>query len=432
MSFQSENITQVTSHESMVGMFQDVFRKMHVADAITNRKYESAITMGDRVSVPGYVMNPDSLQSDYGTATAIDYGTFSDFKDTIEVTHEKISAKHMPLGTIEKMGVANIAERIAFEMSQEVSSYIDGIVLGETVKANAYILNNGSGTPTAYTTDADKATKGALTVSTTNVDSIARAARNKVMSNLRATTALSLISIVDREYLTAMEAKFAAKEVDYSPEVLKNGLINSPVAGFRCYESYNLTNEYTLQVSGAVTADETIVISAGEGADLAVPTVTFTAKASPSAAGEFDVAASATLQADAIVNAINNVTESGVSVGFSANSASEKALKNYYRVSAEKVVDGSDIYVRVYFKSGIQTLDVSGATNVAQTRTGTHLYFGLPGAISMVALENPTVTRAGVLSPTNDTRLYSSRFMFGVDVLRQDANKFVTVLKANS
>lgn len=429
--------TNITTHEAMSNVLQPVYLKESTFPVVANQTLEEKLKFGDRVEVPQVRAHANMLQTTPARDTALRFGSAEDTTDTVQVTESKVATYAVSLDDMDKLGEIPASERAAEEMASVIRNYVDGIVLGETLKANYHVLDNGSGTPIAYTGAANKTTKGFMTISTSNITKVARVARDRVRRSLRATSGFTQIAVVDQDFLSIMEEKLAAQAVDFSIGVLQNGLINSAVLGFRGYVSYNLTQEVTVQVSGVATADDTLVISAGDGADQDLDNITFTAKAAPSAEGEFDVAGSASDQADAIVQVVTGVAETGVSVPYATTENADGALlkdilSDYYRVSAEKVVDGSDVYVRFYFKSGATNLDVTGLTNTAQTRKGIHQYFGMAKAISLVSLAMPKITRAGILDDNHERYNYTMRTLFGADVLSSAKDYFVSVPMSNA
>ena len=435
----SFDFSNISTDQIMSTVLQTNFTKKAVASraaGVINMDYRPALRHGQTVEIARVIAGSNMLQPTPAADTEISYGTSSDATDLITVDDETTAAYRMGRNEYKSFlgDMKAAALRAAELMSSQLINYVDGIILGEFTKAKFYILDDGSGNPTAYSSTADKVTKGALTLSTNNIFTIAQKSRDRVLTSTFGTDDMDMVSVVPIEWKTTMETKLSAKDVPASIPFLQNGLFNSPVAGFLPYATHNLTQEYTIQISGALTADDTITISAGDGMEEeGVSDVVLTAKAAPSAEGEFDVNATASDQADAIVNMFNGVTAAGVSAPYifkkdGGTTGKAELLSHYYRASAEKVVDGSDVYVRVYFKSGKQTLDVSSATNVAQTRKGVHTYFGKRGAISAVMLEEPNIEFAGERDQTRPRYLYEANTVFGKGVTTSAAKTFVSAL----
>jgi hypothetical protein len=132
-----------------------------------------------------------------------------------------------------------------------------------------------------------------------------------------------------------------------------------------------------LTLTGALTAANTVTING----------VVFTAAASPSTAGDVDVAASTEAQVDVLVAAINNAEYALASV------ASDSG--NYVELSASNraIFDSAGIRAR---KLSATTLEVTSFTSLTVAESGTATSFGavvehmLAGAVNAVTIAMPS------------------------------------------
>lgn len=96
-------------------------------------------------------------------------------------------------------------------------------------------------------------------------------------------------------------------------------------AGFSILETTNLPVKRKLTIGAVAVADDTVVISVPNPESGSDDDVTFTAKAVPSAAGEFDVAATAAAQQTIVQHMINGTGTAGAT-SYIALSAADRAI----------------------------------------------------------------------------------------------------------
>jgi len=154
-------------------------------------------------------------------------------------------------------------------------------------------------------------------------------------------------------------------------QVFNAGLIH----GWNGSWSNNLPIKYTLTIGAVVTADDYISIrvpnakKVSEGTSPSYDEVTFTAKAVPSAAGEFDVAGSASAQ-DAIIKAMINGTGTCGATNYIALSAADRNILRRAFVNCETFGDVTATKAGITARAGVTiVISMTSGSNVIAART---------------------------------------------------------------
>jgi hypothetical protein len=212
--------------------------------------------------------------------------------------------------------------------------------------------------------------------------------------------------VVDSYAAADIEQYLLGKDIDIAGSVFKNGYAGV-VRNAQLYVSENLTGHYTLAVDVA-TADETFTIFG----------VTFTAKATPSAAGEFDVAGSADAQGQIMEDMLNGTGTPGATSYIALSDADRQTLQ-----AAQVTASYDDT-------TDTLTVRASGRIIIATTMSGAttnklHAYFVKKGAIDLVVQDMSPVD----MRPTADrrgTNVFSS-YLAGIKTFADGAKKFLDV-----
>jgi hypothetical protein len=230
------------------------------------------------------------------------------------------------------------------------------------------------------------------------------AAKLRFQENQEVSTNMALV--VDSYAAADIEQYLLGKDIDIAGAVFKNGYAGV-IRNAVLYVSENLAGETTLVVDVA-TADETVTLYG----------VTFTAKASPAAAGEFDIAGSADAQGQIMEDMINGTGTPGASSYIELSAANRAALQ--------------EAQVNAVYDDATDTLTITGAGRMgwATTMSGTDVtwlnaYFGKKGAIDLVVQDMKAVD----MRPTDDRRGTNvfSHYLAGVKVFQDGAKKFLQV-----
>ena len=173
------------------------------------------------------------------------------------------------------------------------------------------------------------------------------------------------------------------------------------------YVSENLAGEVT-QVVDVATADEFLTI---EG-------VTFTAKAAPSGAGQFDVAGSVAAQGQIMVNMINGTGTPGETSYIALSEADRNTLTN------------AQITASYDAATGTLTITGSGRLTYSTDLSGTttewlNCYFGKKGAIDLVVQDMKEVDMRET-ADRRGTNVFSS-YLAGIKTFTDGSKKFLRV-----
>ena len=208
---------------------------------------------------------------------------------------------------------------------------------------------NGASAGAGVTVDMGKfggSTGTAIDFSPTNVVDVLAGAKAELRA-LNGGVAEKLCAVVSEKSFGSIESKATTVGFRYADKAINVGMKGS-MLDLDIYVSPYLTHEIDLTMSDVAVADDTLVIGG----------VTFTAKASPAAAGEFDVEESATDQATTIAAFINNPATTTANFVAITDKASLAALNGYTATSSAGVVT-------ITHKYGEASISAAGLTNGA-------------------------------------------------------------------
>jgi hypothetical protein len=213
---------------------------------------------------------------------------------------------------------------------------------------------------------------GNIAVTTSNVNSIFGAANTK-LGSVDVPRSLQKFAVVGPHMLETMRDVKTNRETALGDSVQSNGVVG-PWRGWTVVESNNLPYSAVLGLATNPTADDTVTIAG----------VTFTFKASPAAAGEVDIGASADATRAILTNAVN-----GASTGKnSATGYIEVSDENRFILSEKRgIVAVNDDSANTMSITGFGDIVVSetltDATDAWASQTQ-HAWFGVQGATDLV------------------------------------------------
>lgn len=377
--------------------YEEVFQKALVAKDIMNTRFEPKLRFGESVErvafdIDGVVVRDVSR----GSASTIDPVT--DSSELLTVNLEKEAAFHIPDGEMTQAGPLNPGEVIGGKIAHKVAQDLDHRCFRQVENA-ANTFDNGDLTTLA-------STGTAITLSSTTVPQMVARMTAKLRYAARQEEQSNMALVVDSYAASDIEQYLMGKDIDIAGSVFKNGYAGV-VRNAQLYVSENLTGHATLIVDIA-TADEVFTLFG----------VTFTAKASPAAAGEFDVAGSADAQGQIMVDMLNGTGTPGASSYIELSTANRNILKAA-QVEASYVDATDTLTVRAAGRI-ILTTTMSGAVTKKL-----HAYFGKKGAIDLVVQDMSPVD----MRPTADrrgTNVFSS-YLAGIKTFADGAKKFLDV-----
>lgn len=380
--------------------YQEVFNKVLVAKAsIANTRFEPKLRFGESVERVAYDVSGVLVRSvTRGAASTID--TISDSVELLEINLEKEAVFHISDGEVVQAGPLNPGEVIGGQIAFKVAQDLDGRIFQEVDNA-LHTFDNGD-----LTTLASSGT--AITLSSTTVPQMVSRmpAKLRYRNNQEVTTNMCLV--VDSYAASDITQYLLGKNIDLAGSTFRNGYTGD-VHNAQMYVSENLKGEATLVVDVA-TADETISIFG----------VTFTAKATPAVAGEFDVAGSADAQGDIIANMING------------SATGQNSATGYFEVSEANRGILNDAGVVATYTAATDTLTITArgriifsTTMSGATTNKLHAYYGKKGAVDLVIQDMKEVD----MRVTDDRRGVNvfSHYLAGVKTFSDGAKKFLDV-----
>lgn len=386
--------------------YQEVFQKTLVAKEIANTRFEPVLKYGESIERVAFDISGVQVRDTVrGSASTID--SVTDSSELLEVNIEKEAVFHISDGEVKQAGPLNPGEKIGAEVGMKVAISLDARVFAE-VRNALYNFDNGDLTTTS-------STGVGITLNSTTVPQLVSrmGAKLKFRNNQLVTTNMCLV--VDSYAASDVTQYLLGKNIDLAGYTFKNGYTGD-VSNAQLYTSENLTGEAVLSLATNVTANDTITVNG----------VVFTAKATPSVAGEFDVAGSADATRAIIANAINgSATGQDSATGYFEVSAANRAILTNAGIVATND-DTANTLTLIGTGSGRLTVSetLTDGTD-AWTLNIIHAYYGKKGAIDLVVQDMKEVD----MRPTADrrgTNVFSS-YLAGVKTFSDGAKKFLDV-----
>ncbi len=383
-----------------------MFQKTLVAKEIANTRFEPVLKYGESIERVAFDISGVQVRDTVrGSASTID--SVTDSSELLEVNIEKEAVFHISDGEVKQAGPLNPGEKIGAEVGMKVAISLDARVFAE-VRNALYNFDNGDLTTTS-------STGVGITLNSTTVPQLVSrmGAKLKFRNNQLVTTNMCLV--VDSYAASDVTQYLLGKNIDLAGYTFKNGYTGD-VSNAQLYTSENLTGEAVLSLATNVTANDTITVNG----------VVFTAKATPSVAGEFDVAGSADATRAIIANAINgSATGQDSATGYFEVSAANRAILTNAGIVATND-DTANTLTLIGTGSGRLTVSetLTDGTD-AWTLNIIHAYYGKKGAIDLVVQDMKEVD----MRPTADrrgTNVFSS-YLAGVKTFSDGAKKFLDV-----
>lgn len=378
---------------------QDVFTKINVSMGITSNKFLSDLTRGKTLSRPYYTEN--SIQ---------EYTRGSDLSEQAVVTTEETLAVDQEYGDlfyIDKFDKLQSAyddiQKFGNLVSRKISNQLDSDVLYEVVNAVSTITGG----------DVTGGTAGdAVVLTPTTFPEVIGATKAKLRKqDIPVENAFMVISPSGEDIAYQYGI---TRDTSMGDGIFKNGFIGK-VNGFRIYISNNLTGSQVLGFATDWTAGDTIVVNGA----------TFTAAASPAAAGDVDVSGTAD-GTRALIAALCNApstSSSGEYVAFSA--ANQLLLRNVVAVN-----DNTANTITFYGK-GLPELAVSetltdGTDAFDADKASTHFIAGIQDAITVVVQSNPSMLINQ--APKRNGKFIVTTILYGIKTFKDGSESLVNIL----
>jgi len=364
-----------------------------------NTRFESTLRFGQSVErvafdISGVVVRDVTRGAD----STID--TISDSSELLTINLEKEAVFRISDGEVTQAGPLNPGENIGQDVAHKVAQDLDFKCFAE-VRNAANTFDNGDLTTLV-------STGTPITLSATTVPQMTTRMAAKLRRKENQEVSMNMALVVDSYAAADIEQYLMGKDIDIAGSVFKNGYAGV-VRNAVMYISENLTGEVT-QVVDVATADEVVTILG----------VTFTAKATPSTAGEFDIAGSVDAQGAIMANMINGAaTGQDTATGYFEVSDADRAILTEAGIVAT-YVDATDTLTITGAGRLEFTTDMSGAVV-----EWLNCYFGKKGAIDLVVQDlSPVDMRTE--SRQRATVVFSS-YLAGIKTFADGAKKFVQV-----
>jgi hypothetical protein len=384
--------------------YETVFNKVLVAKEVANTRFEPTLRYGESVTRPTYDISAVLVRNTVRHSdSTID--TVTDSEELMTINLEKEIAFRMSDGELVQAGPLNPMEVIGRQAAVKLAEDLDYEVFKLVTEA-AETFDEGDLTTLA-------STGAAIELSSTNVPKMASRLSAKLMRKGNQTLS-NLVGVFDAYAASDITQYLMGKDIDLAGSAFRNGFAGTvtPMAGASIYVSENLMGEVTVPVGGAATADDTITILG----------VTFTAKAAPDEAGEFDVHTTADGQGAIYANMING------------SATGQDSATGYYEVSAANRAILRDAKVVASYDTAGDVLTITAAGRIIFAETLTtnptvvnklHCYFGKRGGIDLVTQDKSEVD----VRPESKQRasIIFSSYLAGVKVFADSAKTFLDV-----
>jgi hypothetical protein len=377
--------------------YQEIFQKTLVSKEIMNTRFEPTLRFGESVERVSYDISGVVVRDvTRGSDSTID--TISDSSELLNINLEKEATFRISDGEVTQAGPLNPGEVIGGKIAHKVSQDLDYRCFSEVSNAaNTF----DTGDLTTLTSSGTPITPSSTTIPqmTTRMAAKLRYAENQEVST-------NMALVVDSYLASDIEQYLMGKDIDIAGSVFKNGYAGV-VRNAVMYVSENLQGQVT-QVVDVATADEVVTILG----------VTFTAKAVPSVAGEFDIAGSVDAQGAIMANMING------------SSTGQDSATGYFEVSAANLATLTNANVVATYVDATDTLTITAAGRIifSTDMSGAvvkllHCYFGKRGAIDLVVQDLAPVDMRPE-SRQRATVVFSS-YLAGIKTFTDGSKKFL-------
>jgi hypothetical protein len=279
---------------------------------MANNKYEGELKQqGDTVTVQTFPFVNLTYGGTAGDAiTATDWAITSENLQVTEVFQGAWIVKDIEKIRSNLELISKLAESIAYAMALTYDRYVASLAVTGALTANQIV----PGAPVALNNTAGDANNVMTRIGEIGVKLRKQNAFKDPV--LFVNPAIS-DKIVDSNLYTAFDAGFPHRE---------QGAVGM-VKGFKVYQTNDLPYRYLNTVTAVATADNTYVFTVVDNIGTS-HTITFTAKAVPSAAGEFDIAGTASAQQTIIRDMINGTGTPGATSYIALSAADRSWLKS--------------------------------------------------------------------------------------------------------
>lgn len=395
------SLTNFQEHFS--NSYEEIFQKTLVAKEIANTRFEPTLRYGESVERFAYSIDnvfPRSVTR--GSASTID--TVSDSTALLTIDQEYEMVFHISDGEMTQAGPLNPGAVIGAKIAHKLAQHLDGKVFAEVVNA-ANTFDNGD------LTGALTSSGTAITLSSTTVPQMVSRMPAKLMNKENVDATTNTVLVVDALAASDITQYLLGKNIDLAGATFRNGY-TGPVHNAEMYVSENLLGEVVVGIATNPTADDTVVVNG----------VTFTFVASPSAAGDVDIAAAVDGTRANLEAAINGSGTPGTST-YIALSAADRATLTNADITATN--DNTADTLTIKGRGRLTVSETFTDATDAVTSNVLHAYYGKRGAIDLVVQDMQEVD----MRKTDDRRGYNifSSYLAGWKTFADGSKQFLDV-----
>ena len=387
-----------------IDRYQDVFNKVLVGMKIASTRLQAGLKYGESVTRTKYDLS-SVIVRDVTNLVDRTVDTITDSEELLAVDQKKGTTFAVSSHEMTQAGPLNPAFEIGKQAAIKTATYIDADILYEATNAFA-AFDNGN-----LTTGAPTGT--AITVSTTTVPQMIAQAPARLRVNNQSLS--NLAWVVDSYALSQISQYILSKNIDMAGSEFRNGFAGK-VANAEMYVSENLTGEAVLSIATNLTADDTVSIGG----------VTWTCKAAPSVAGEFDLGANVDATRVILANAINgSATGAESGTGYYDVSAADRAILTALRITATDSPSGDTITVVGKGSGRLTVAETLTDGTDTWTKNFVHAYFGKKGAIDVVIQDKVDIEVRPEPKQRSDNIL--SDVLYGIKTFNDGSQGFLDV-----
>ena len=355
--------------EFMSRRMQRVHHKTDVFRAIANFEEQATLRRGD--TVHRLFKTLPRVQS-YTRGSAMTIGAHAESDESLVVDQAKVAPFYVD-DLDQLQSNFNLRMEFGSDMAVMLGNNIDGKVLAEVANADHSIddldVNPSTGT-----------SGNGFTLTTSNVKKMFLIAKRKLdVAKIRQDNRYVVLSPHALEVLLDLLGDRATMLGD---DVSKNGrVLEGKYMGFEIFVSNATYWTGELLIGSVCTADDTIVVAG----------VTWTAKATPASAGEFDIAASADAQRTIIANMLNgSATGKDSATGYFEVSTANRALLDGITATNDSS-DSVDLVAEGHGTVAVSETLTAGADVWTEEKQIQHIMFGRKKAIDLVIQQRPKI-----------------------------------------
>ncbi|MDC1191104.1 hypothetical protein N8148_02775 [Gammaproteobacteria bacterium] len=390
-----------------VNTYQEIFQKVLVAKKIASMRLQAGLKFGE--SVTRTIVDISGVEvRDITILTDRTIDDISDSEELLTINYNKGTTFRLSTKEVIQAGPLNPMAVVGAKVAHKTAEAVDADVFAEVSNATR-AFDAGDLTTLA-------STGASIGLDATTVPQMVSRMPAKLRANDQVLTNMAFV--VDPYAASDITHYLMGKQIDNSLSVFKNGYSGAISSGAEMYVSNNLTGEGVMGIATNPTADDTFSIQG----------VTWTFKATPSAAGEIDIGADADATRVLIAAAINNTNayaaEAGAAAAYFEVTAANRLLLS--GITAVDNVATADTVTVTGVGTGRLTLAETFTDGTdAWTHNFIHAYFGKKGAIELVMQEEVDMEMRD--EPKQRTTNIFSEALYGVKTFADGAEMFLDV-----